>query len=113
MSARTILKHLYEEGRMTREQYEKINRNLKEPEHKDCEKESDWIDDVRNRVSNRRKEVARCMGTLDEYQMFRVDVVVYVPGENATSDHIKELIDDAFMSFVSGKAATNDKEGEE
>lgn len=33
MSARTILKHLYEEGRMTEAQYHKIDRNLKEPAH--------------------------------------------------------------------------------
>ncbi len=33
MSARTILKHLYEEGRMTEAQYQKIDRNLKEPTH--------------------------------------------------------------------------------
>lgn len=30
-SARSILKHLYEEGRMTEYQYQKIDRNLKEP----------------------------------------------------------------------------------
>ena len=29
-SARSILKHLYKEGRMTEEQYHKIDRNLKE-----------------------------------------------------------------------------------
>lgn len=33
MSARTILKHLYEEGRMTEAQYQKIDRNLKERPH--------------------------------------------------------------------------------
>lgn len=36
MSARTILKHLYEEGRMTHAQYEKIDRNLKEPQWIPC-----------------------------------------------------------------------------
>ena len=37
-SARSVLKHLYEEGRMTFAQYEKIDRNLKEP------KQGEWID---------------------------------------------------------------------
>jgi hypothetical protein len=32
-SARSILKHLYKEGRMTEEQYKKIDRNLKERPH--------------------------------------------------------------------------------
>ena len=31
-SARSILKHLYKEGRMTEAQYQKIDRNLKEPQ---------------------------------------------------------------------------------
>lgn len=35
-SARSILKHLYKEGRMTEEQYEKIDRNLKEPQWIPC-----------------------------------------------------------------------------
>ena len=35
-SARSILKHLYEEGRMTEYQYQKIDRNLKEP------KQGEW-----------------------------------------------------------------------
>lgn len=36
MSARTILKHLYKEGRMTEAQYQKIDRNLKEPQWIPC-----------------------------------------------------------------------------
>ncbi len=32
-SARSVLKHLYKEGRMTEEQYKKIDRNLKERPH--------------------------------------------------------------------------------
>lgn len=32
-SARSILKHLYQEGRMTEEQYKKIDRNLKDQPH--------------------------------------------------------------------------------
>lgn len=71
---------------------------------------SSWIANVQKRVSDRRKEVAKCVGALNEDQMFRVDIVVRVPGENATAEHIKELIDEAFTSFVSGKATTNNKE---
>lgn len=71
---------------------------------------SSWIDNVQKRVSDRRKEVARCTGTLNEDQIFRVDIVVRVPGENATAEHIKELIDEAFTSFISRKAVTNNKE---
>lgn len=33
MSARTILKHVYENGGMTYKQYQKIDRNLKERPH--------------------------------------------------------------------------------
>ena len=32
-SARSVLKHLYKEGRMTEEQFQKIDRNLKERPH--------------------------------------------------------------------------------
>ena len=32
-SARSVLKHLYKEGRMTEEQYQKIDRNLKDRPH--------------------------------------------------------------------------------
>lgn len=71
---------------------------------------SSWIANLQKRVTDRRKEVARCTGTLNEDQMFRVDIVVRVPGENATAEHIKELIDEAFTSFISGKAVTNNKE---
>lgn len=35
-SARSVLKHLYKEGRMTEEQYQKIDRNLKEPQWIPC-----------------------------------------------------------------------------
>ena len=35
-SARSILKHLYKEGRMTEEQYKKIDSNLKEPQWISC-----------------------------------------------------------------------------
>ena len=35
-SARSILRHLYKEGRMTEEQYKKIDRNLKEPQWIPC-----------------------------------------------------------------------------
>ena len=35
-SARSVLKHLYKEGRMTEEQYKKIDSNLKEPQWISC-----------------------------------------------------------------------------
>ena len=35
-SARSVLRHLYKEGRMTEEQYQKIDRNLKEPQWIPC-----------------------------------------------------------------------------
>lgn len=38
MSARTILKHVYNNGGMTYEQYQKIDRNLKERTH------GTWVD---------------------------------------------------------------------
>jgi len=37
-SARSVLKHLYKEGRMTEWQYEKIDRNLKEQPHGEWKK---------------------------------------------------------------------------
>lgn len=42
-SARSILKHLYKEGRMTEEQYQKIDRNLKERPHGEWIPCSEWL----------------------------------------------------------------------
>ena len=70
-----------------------------------------WLDNVQKRVREHRKESAKCIGVLDDqYQMFKVEIVVRVPGENATAEHIKELIDVAFKSFVDRNVANNKEE---
>ena len=47
-SARSILKHLYKEGRMTQAQYEKIDRNLKERPHEKWEYLKEHITEMRD-----------------------------------------------------------------
>lgn len=47
-SARSILKHLYKEGRMTEEQYKKIDRNLRSSQHEKWEYLKGHIIDIRD-----------------------------------------------------------------
>lgn len=47
-SARSILKHLYEQGRMTEWQYEKIDRNLKDRSHENWEYLKEHITEMRD-----------------------------------------------------------------
>lgn len=64
MSARTILKHVYENGGMTDYQYERIDRVLKERERPHGE----WIEDIRSMIC----KVNDYYGYTDSMHMFKV-----------------------------------------
>ena len=64
MSARTILKHVYENGGMTEYQSERIDRVLKEKERP----QGEWIEDIRSMIC----KVNDYYGYTDSMHMFKV-----------------------------------------